>query len=119
MDDYQDHWRDRDQALDERVKVKRPTVRQRIKTYLEIHRGRWIRLVIIQEALHASSTRSRLQELMQDERLRGVQRCYHEREVTKPPSEGGGRWKEYRYSPPTPDLQIEMFHVEHRQEDRP
>lgn len=87
---------------------KKLTVRQRIEQFLRDNRYRWVGLTELQERIHASSTRSRLQDLMREERLRGAAREFQERDI---PGLNTGA-KEYRYAPPPPDGQGALFHVE-------
>lgn len=96
-------------ARNEERREKKLTVRQRIERFLRQNRTRWVGLTEIQERIHASSTRSRLQELMQDERMRPEgEREFYEREIPGLTT----RAKEYRFIPPTPDAQGQLFHVE-------
>ncbi len=87
------------------------TVRRRIEILLDHDRGRWYTLSQIQKAIYSSSCRSRLQEIMQDDReLPEGERLYEERPVHGKSTSGRPvTWKEYRRRPP--GSQGQLFHV--------
>jgi len=75
---------------------KKPTVTERIISYLK-RQHRWVGLTELQERIHASSTRSRLQDIMAAERMKPEsERRIFERKI---PGVNTGA-KEYRWREP-------------------